>query len=207
MYVPAHFSVTDPALLAEVMQSFPFATVVTVDGQVPYASHVPLLLDVARGPLGTLRGHVARANPQWHQFREDLEVLCLFHGPHAYVSPRWYATQPAVPTWNYVTVHAYGRPRLIQDAAELDQLLRDTTRQLEGDGPGAWRGEVPTEFWSRLSAAIVGFEIPLTRIEGKFKLSQNRPAADIAGTIRALEDSAQAGDRELAAWMRRFAGA
>ncbi|MBI2301132.1 MAG: FMN-binding negative transcriptional regulator, partial [Armatimonadetes bacterium] len=158
------------------------------------------LLDRARGPHGTLRGHVARANPQARQLTEAV-ALAIFLGPHAYISPTWYQTRPAVPTWSYVTVHAYGTPRLLDDAATAT-LLDDLVRKHEAGLPEPWDGVLPDDLAANLRAAVVGFELPIDRIEGKLKLGQNRSAADQQGVRDALVASPRAGDQALAAWLR-----
>jgi transcriptional regulator len=204
MYLPAHFTVADRARLAAVIHEHSFATVVTQDGGAPFASHVPVLFFPERGAQGVLAAHVARANPHWRHLTGDREALVIFQGPHAYVSPAWYRTAPAVPTWNYVAVHAYGRPRLLETESELEALLQATVGKYESAMPSPWRAELPPEFRSRQLKAIVGFEIDITRLEGKFKLNQNRPREDIAGVIRELSASERASDREVAALMAEF---
>lgn len=198
MYSPAHFQVADPATLHAFMRRHSFATIVTHDGQTPHATHMPVLLDAAGT---TLVSHMARANPQWRQFETGQEVLVIFTGPHAYVSPAWYASAPAVPTWNYSAVHAYGVPRLVTDHARFAQMLRDLIERYEADRVDRWHGELPAEFRDQLMHGIVGVEIEITRLEGKFKLGQNRPD-DAPGVIAALAASADQTDRELAAMMK-----
>lgn len=203
MYVPEHFAVTDPGLLAGAMREFPFATIVT-GGTEPIASHVPLVFEPAHPPLGKLTGHLARANPQWRQWTDASEALVIFQGPHAYISPDWYVNQQAVPTWNYVAVHAYGRITLVNDGPRLDALMGELTSRFEaGAGPGL--SDAEKSYRQRMLGGIIGFEIAITRLDGKFKLSQNRPPEDVAGVIAALENSAEPGDRQTAEWMRRFA--
>jgi transcriptional regulator len=202
MYIPKAFAGDDPAAIREVIAQNPFATLVTVDGQEPFATHLPLLHFPGQDSPGILVGHVARANPQWRHLETGREVLAIFHGPHAYVSPGWYETQPAVPTWNYVAVHAYGRARLITDATEVRSRLRELTAYFEAGLPQPWTPDLPEEYWQRMTQALVAFEISLTRLEGKFKLSQNRPANDVRGVIRALSASAQPMDHDVAAQMR-----
>jgi transcriptional regulator len=136
---------------------------------------------------------MARGNPQWQHFAEGREVLAIFHGPHGYISPSWYETTPAVPTWNYAAVHAYGVPAIINDHDRVVALLEETVRAYEATLAQPWPGDLPEDFRDKLIHGIVAFEIPITRLEGKFKLSQNRPAADIDGVCRALT---QAGDAE-----------
>ncbi len=197
MYIPSHSEQTNRETLFEVIREFSFATVVTHDGQAPFASHVPIVLDDA-AETPRLLGHIARANPQWKQFGDD-DVLVIFEGPHAYVSPSWYESEQAVPTWNYVAVHAYGRARII-DGDELTNLVDRTVANYESGRATPWKNELPEDFRAGLLEAIVGFEIPIDRLEGKFKLGQSRPEADARGAISGLRES---GDGQLADWMER----
>jgi transcriptional regulator len=203
MYIPASFRIEDPDQLATFIEQHSFATLVTHDGRAPFATHLPVLLDRTRGPLGTLCGHLALANPQWRHFTPEAEALLLFQGPHAYVSPAWYEIQPAVPTWNYTAVHAYGVPERLSDAARIRKTLDLLVARHEADLPQPWDGNLPDAYRHRMLEGIVAFEMPLTRIEGKFKLGQNRSPADYARVIESLRSSPQAGDRELAALMIR----
>jgi len=199
MYIPRSFAQEDRETLHEFMRRNAFASLVTVEEGRPVASHVPFLLDAERGPHGTLVGHLARANPQWRGFAG--EAMVVFWGPHGYVSPRWYAGAPNVPTWNYAVVHAYGTPRVIDDAAVALEVVRRLTDEYERGLERPWSvDEVPAEFTDKLLRAIVAFEIPIARLEGKFKLNQNKSAADRAGVVAAL-----AGENEpLAELMRRL---
>lgn len=185
MYSPAHFKVEDRDTLHAFMRRHSFATIVTHDGAVPHATHMPVLLDAARGAHGTLVSHMARANPQWRHFENGQEVLVIFTGPHAYVSPAWYVTQPAVPTWNYTAVHACGTPRVVTDHERFAAMLAELVEFNEAPrGDARWDGKLPPEFRDKLMHGIVGVEIEITRLEGKFKLSQNRPPADVPGIHR-----------------------
>lgn len=197
MYIPAPFQVADSAKLAAFIREHSFATLVTHDGTAPFASHLPMLFRQGAGPHGTLVGHMARANAQWRHFADGREVLAIFHGPHGYISPSWYQTQPAVPTWNYATVHAYGVPVVFDDHERVAALLSETVSAYDS----AWSGELPVEFRDKLMQAIVAFEIPLTRIEGKFKLGQNRPPADRQGVFDALTASGDPDNLALAQLM------
>lgn len=194
MYVPKAFAEDDPDRLAALIEAHDFATLFTDGPDGPFATHLPLLLDRARGPRGTLIGHVARANPHWKSF-DGRRGLAVFAGPHAYVSPRWYASQPAVPTWNYIAVHATGRVRAVEDPAALRATMDALARRYEGEGPWTIAG-LPEKFTDGMMRGIVGLEFAIEALEGKAKLSQNRSAADRAGVIAAL------GDHELAAAMR-----
>jgi len=204
MYSPAHFKIEDRGTLLAFMRRHSFAGIVTHDGAVPHATHMPVLVREDGGSLALVT-HMARANPQWRHFENGQEVLVMFTGPHAYVSPSWYATQPAVPTWNYTAVHAYGRPRIVDDPARFAAMLRELIEFYESSRAERWPGEMPEEFRDRLMAGIVGIEIEVTRIEGKFKLSQNRSDADRAGVIAALSASTDQTDREVAELMKRIA--
>ncbi|HZO90441.1 MAG TPA: FMN-binding negative transcriptional regulator [Chthonomonadaceae bacterium] len=202
MYIPASFRVENPAVLHDLMRQFSFATLVTNDDNGrPFASHLPFLLDAERGPHGTLRAHMARANPQWRQFREGSEALVIFQGPHAYISPSWYEVHPSVPTWNYAVVHAYGVPRLLGEEA-LYLMLKDLVNTYESGFERPWSFDEAEAHVGSMLRAIVGFDIEITRLEGKFKLSQNRSQADKERVIAALEQAADPFSAELAAWMR-----
>jgi transcriptional regulator len=202
MYLPPHFQVTEPAKLVEAMRRYSFATLITHADGAPFATHLPLIYREQPRTPGTLIGHVARANPQWQHFAAGAETLAIFHGPHAYVSPSWYATELAVPTWNYIAIHAYGVPRVIDDEAWVEALVDELVQIYESSQPQPWANQLPREFKTKLLKAIVGFEMPLTRIEGKFKLSQNRPPDDVAGVIAALNGSPHADGRAIAEAMQ-----
>jgi len=202
MYLPSHFTEADTARIHDLMRKNSFATIVTHTSEAPFATHMPVLLHGKRGPHGTLVSHMARANEQWRHFSGGREVLVIFQGPHAYVSPSWYETKPAVPTWNYAAVHAYGVPRIIEDEANLRTTLRELVHYFEAGRPQPWGEELTDEYLDKLSPGIVGLEIPITRLEGKFKLSQNRNATDRAGVIAALAQSPDQTARELAKLMK-----
>ena len=196
MYQPAHFKVADSEKLHALMRAYPFATVVTSGEGGMAANHLPLeLVD------GKLHGHVARGNELSHM--DGAEVLVIFRGPDGYVSPNWYPskheTGREVPTWNYAVVHVHGRLRTTQDAAWLRQLLDRLTDRHEGGQPAPWRvSDAPEDHIEKMLRAIVGLEIAIDRIEGKFKLSQNHPAANRAGVLTGLHQRAGRGDAELA---------
>jgi transcriptional regulator len=204
MYRPPHFDEHDPVRLSELMRGHPFATVVTQDGATPFASHIPVLYHAGEGALGTLVTHMAQANPQWRHFAGGREVLVIFHGPHAYISPSWYETPVGVPTWNYAVVHAYGIPRVIADPADLRVMLRELLAAFESHRPVPYGAELTDAYLDKLSPGIVGFAIPIARLEGKLKLSQNRSTADKAGVIAALDQSSDQTERELAEMMSQW---
>lgn len=198
MYVPDHFAEHERAVLHGWLRRYPFALLVTAAGGELEATHLPLWLDAGRGPEGTLYGHVARANPHWRCLDGGTRALAVFSGPHAYVSPRWYQRE-GVPTWNYVAVHAEGSPRILEDPAAARELLGRLTET--HDGPGGF-GALSQELVERASRGIVAFELPIGRLTGKAKLSQNKTRADRAGVIAGLEAQDDAGARELAALLR-----
>jgi transcriptional regulator len=171
------------------MREHSFATLVTRDEGSCFATHLPLLLEAEGGESGRLVGHVARANPQWEHLRDQPEALAIFQGPHAYVSPSWYETELSVPTWNYTAVHAYGAARLIEGDAELLALLRKMVAVYEAGFEEPWPFALPEDYTRKLLRGIVGFEIRITRLEGKFKLGQNRPEGDRQGVIDNLKRS------------------
>jgi transcriptional regulator len=185
MYVPRHFREERPHVLQQLIRDNPFGTLVTVGGGGIEASHIPFLFDAGRGPQGTLRAHIARANQQWRSF-DDGEALAIFQGPHGYISPSWYGAGPAVPTWNYSAVHAYGPVRVIDSGPDTLALLADMVAAFELGRADAWTLDTQSERFLRLRASeVVAFEIEVTRLEGKAKLSQNRPN-DVAGVVAAL---------------------
>jgi transcriptional regulator len=201
MYVPKHFAFDDPAEIHAFLRDFPFATLVTTRNGEPFATHLPLVLDTT-GPEPLLRGHVARANQHWQALEaSEADTLAIFHGPHAYVSPRWYRSAPAVPTWNYVAVHVYGRPRLLSSHEELLADMAALVEVFEPDGQA--RDVITPEFVEKLSAGIVGFRMPIARIEGKRKLSQNRALEDRQGVADALAASSEPEAMAYTAYLAR----
>jgi transcriptional regulator len=203
VYIPKHFEITDSAWCHALMRAQSFAAMITADDAgVPFATHLPILVDPARGPLGTLRGHVARANPHWRFLAAGRPTLVIFAGAHAYVSPSWYATHPSVPTWNYVAVHATGTGALVEDPAQVTTLLADLVRTYEGTAPTAWSFDgLAADYVAGMRRGIVAFEIPIGRLEGKAKLSQNRDAVDQARTREALAAADDPLARAVAALM------
>jgi transcriptional regulator len=202
IYLPPAFAESDRAALHELIESSGFATLISPDADDPMITHLPLLLDRARGASGTLIGHVARGNPHWRKLKEQPQVLALFHGPHAYVSPSWYGVHPSVPTWNYAVVHARGRARLIEDPPALEAIVRRLVATFENPRPVPWRMELPEDYQQGMIGGIVGFEIEISQLTGKFKLSQNRTTEDRVRVVNALEAGAPH-EQEVAALMRK----
>jgi transcriptional regulator len=191
VYLPGLFAETRIPVLHEFVERYSFATLIVSTSDGPTANHVPLVLDPARGTHGTLVGHIARANPLWRQAPAQAPALAVFHGPHRYVSPTWYASRAAtgevVPTWNYEVVHARGTITFFEDRAQLRALVERLTESQERGRPNAWQvAEAPAGYLATMLDAIVGLEIALTGLVGKFKASQNRNPADRAGVVAGL---------------------
>lgn len=205
LYVPRAFAVEAPAAIHALIDEHPFATLVTPALPEPSISHVPLLREASDDGRLTLVGHFARANPHW-QHAAQATSIAIFHGPHAYVSPTWYA-QPAdaVPTWNFATVHVHGRLEILPAAADAERILRALVERFEGTGERAWTFAMQGRQRESLVSNIVAFRIVAERTSGKYKLSQNRPQADRRRVVDALDASTYAESRATAAWMRRFA--
>jgi len=186
MYVPKHFEENDPEILAGLMRRFSFALLVTARDGAPVGSHIPLHLE-EDGANGTLLGHLARANDHWRQFDGETEAMAVFQGPHSYISPNWYVNDGLVPTWNYATIHAYGRPKAIEDPAETVDLLWRLVGDYEGEATGNWSMDrLSSKQVQAQIKGIVAFRMPIERLEGKFKMSQNRPAEDARGAAQGV---------------------
>lgn len=197
MYIPKHFEETRPGTLHALMQAQPLATLVVHGPQGLDANHIPLHLSADAGEHGTLRGHISRANPL--AALDGAEVLAVFHGPDAYVTPSWYPTKAesgkAVPTWNYAVVHAHGRLRIVEDAGWLRSHLETLTDSQEAGLPTPWQvADAPADYIAKMAAAIVGIEIEITRLAGKWKVSQNQPDANRAGVVAGLQTLPHGGD-------------
>ncbi len=192
MYVPPAFREDRPEILRAAIRASGLCILVSYGPEGPLASHVPMLLDEQDGPHGTLLGHLARANPQWRESAADIPALAIFPGPDAYISPSWYATKretgKVVPTWNYVTVHATGPLAFFEDAEALRALVTRLTAAHEAARPAPWAvTDAPADFIASQLKGIVGFRLAIARLEGKWKMSQNRPMPDRVGVIEGLE--------------------
>ena len=197
MYIPPFNRIEDRDRILRFIAAHGFATVISGDANGIAGSHLPVLWDKTSADWGALRSHMARANPQWRHFESGNEILCIFHGPHAYISPSWYVMQHTVPTWNYAAVHVYGRPMILDETA-LKQVVYDTTAKYESSQPRPWEIPLSEEEFSKMLKAIVGFSIEITRVEAKFKFGQNRSPEDQESMLRALQASKHSGDVELA---------
>lgn len=199
MYAPRSFRVQDNAQLAAFIRRYSFCTLATPDSPGLAVSHLPLLLDTKAEPW-VLRGHFAKANDHW-QVIDKQRSTAIFHGPHSYVSPAWYADTGEVPTWNYAVVHARGRARLIDSHEGLSRLVDDMVAEYESRYGSPWDRELPADYRERQLDHIVGFELAVERLTGKFKLGQNRSAADQRSMQAALAEADDPDSRALAAFM------
>ena len=201
MYVPAHFREDRIPILHDAIREYSFGTLITAGERELEASHVPMLLDAAYGSLGTLLGHMARANSQWQRVNSGFRALAIFLGPNAYITPSWYPTKQqtgkVVPTWNYLAIHAYGTLSFFDDPEELRAHVGQMTDTHETPRAAPWAvSDAPGDFVDQMLKAIVGFRLRITKLEGKWKMSQNRPAQDVAGVLEGLAD--QDGESEAA---------
>ena len=203
MYTPRAFALDDLPEIQQLIQHTRLAQLVTVGENGLQASHLPLLLNPDEGPNGTLYGHLARANPQWRELQNGSEALVIFAGADAYISPAFYPAKAehgkVVPTWNYIAVHAYGTPAVFSDAERLLKVVTALTDRHESARAQPWRvSDAPADYIDGMLKAIVGFALPIERLVGKRKLSQNRSAADMAGVRDGLAASADVRDQTLA---------
>lgn len=206
MYVPASFRETDIATLHAFMKRYSFATLITTDEE-PAISHVPLILDPEKGAMGVLYGHFARANPHWQLDHTTRNSIAIFHGPHAYISPAWYRDNPpTVPTWNYAVVHALGKLTLIEDLQRTAALLEQIASVYAVPLTAPEKNPLPREKFDRLTHAVVGFEMPIEKLTGSFKLSQNRSLGDQLGAIEGLEATGDPESIALAAFTKTRLG-
>jgi len=207
MYIPTHNKETDLAVIHELIRDRPFAAWITQGADGLIANHIPFLLDPARGPYGTLIGHVARANPVW---KLPAASLVIFQGPQTYITPGWYPSKQAdpktVPTWNYTVVHAHGTPRAIEDPAWLLTHVTQLSDTHEATQPHPWKvTDAPRAYIDAMLRGIVGIEIPIDRLEGKWKVSQNRTGEDKQGVATGLAALGDDVSLAMSALVRRYA--
>ncbi|HMV53163.1 MAG TPA: FMN-binding negative transcriptional regulator [Rhodocyclaceae bacterium] len=210
MYLPRHFEETRTGVLHELIVARPLATLVTLSPRGLEANSVPLRLRHDGSAFGALVGHVAHSNPFWRDFDASVHALAVFHGPQAYVTPSWYATKretgKVVPTWNYVEVQARGPMRAVDDPVWLREMLCELTAQQESDRADPWSvDDAPRDYVDGLLRAIVGIEIPIVQLSGKWKVSQNQPAANRTGVIAGLAARGDTDSRALADLVARYA--
>jgi transcriptional regulator len=208
MYIPKQFEEMRVEILHELIRAHPFAALVVLTSNGLDANHIPFQVDPHPIPFGTLRGHIARANPLWYQFSGDVEAMAIFQGPSTYISPSWYPikreTAKVVPTWNYAVVHAYGALRVIEDRVWLRSLVESLTNQHEAERNDSWKvTDAPADFIEQMLGSIIGIEIPITRLIGKWKVSQNRPIRDKEGVIEGLLQEGSDTDASMADLVRQ----
>jgi transcriptional regulator len=201
MYIPAHFREDRVPILHQAIKQLGFGTLVTAGKDGLEASHLPMLVHQEPAPFGTLYGHVARANTQWKNVQAGVQALAIFLGPNVYVTPSWYPTKiqtgKVVPTWNYLAVHVYGEIAFFEDPARLREHVAELTDAHETSRAKPWAiTDAPSDYIDKMLGAIVGFELVITRLEGKWKMSQNRPEQDLAGVLEGL--SREGGEPERA---------
>lgn len=193
MYLPSHFEEKRREVLHQLISEHPLGALVTLGQEGLNANHVPFEFDPEPAPFGTLRAHVARSNPVWQDFSKEIEALVVFQGAQAYISPSWYPTKQeggkVVPTYNYMVVHAYGAMRVIDDPAWVLGLVERLTDRHETGRAGRWKvTDAPRDYIDKMLAAIVGIEIPVSKLVGKWKVSQNQPQANREGIVNGLRE-------------------
>lgn len=203
MYIPTQFNEERTEVLHDLIRTHPFTTLVTLSSVGINANHIPLHLIQESGQYGTLQGHVARANPLWRDLVNNVEVLAIFQGPNGYITPSWYPTKQehgkVVPTWNYVAVHAYGTLRIIDDVSWLRTHLDTSTIHNEAAFSDQWHvSDAPHDYIEKLIGAIVGIEIVITKLTGKWKVSQNQPSINQVGVIKGLQSLGNSEAEKLA---------
>jgi transcriptional regulator len=206
LYLPAHFNETRPEVMQALMRAHPLCTLVTQCESGLVANHVPVQTLAEPQPLGCIRGHIARANPLWRDYRADTQALAIFQGPQVYISPSFYPskveTGQVVPTWNYAVVHASGTLRFIQDAGWLREFVAGLTATHEAPRAIPWKiDDAPAPYVDKMLSLIVGFEFSIATLSGKWKVSQNRSQADQRGVVRNLQNADDADSHEMAAML------
>jgi len=209
LYLPAHFKESRTEVLHALMRAHPLATLVTLNDTGLVANHIPVENHAEPEPFGLLRGHVARANPVWKEYRTGSEALAIFQGPQVYISPSLYPakqeTGEVVPTWDYALVHAHGTLRFIQDTEWLRALVVRLTNAHEAHRPAPWKvADAPPPYIEKMLSLIVGFEFSISRLTGKWKINQNHPAANRQGVVQGLRGAADANSREIADMLSAF---
>ncbi|MGY3715787.1 FMN-binding negative transcriptional regulator [Sutcliffiella cohnii] len=199
MYIPKYFKIEEEEVIYDFIDKYGFATLFSQHEGEPYATHLPLMLNESENAL---YGHFARPNEQWKD-AEDQQVLAVFQGPHCYISPSWYETDKAVPTWNYVSIHVYGKMEIVDDPKAVFDSLNDLVEKYESDDSPYSLGEVEPSYVEGLAKGIVAFKINITKIEAKAKLSQNHPIERQKLVIQHLENSTDQDNLRVASLMKK----
>lgn len=200
MYIPSHFKEQNQDKLIEFIKAHNFANLISISNNVPIATHLPFIIEKREEKLFVV-AHMAKANPQWQTFLNN-ELLIIFQGPHAYISPKNYEKEQNVPTWNYIAVHAYGKAKLISEEQKMLEIIEKTIQLFENEFMSQWKN-LKSDYVNGMMKAIVGFEIEVTRLEGKFKLSQNKTMNEQENIINELKDSKDSVKIELAEEMKK----
>ncbi len=209
MYLPAHFKESRTEVLHDLMRARPLAALVALSDSGLVANHIPVETVSEPAPHGMLRGHIARANPLWREYRPGSEALAIFQGPQVYISPSFYPSKKqsgeVVPTWDYAVVHAHGTLRFVQDAAWLRALVVRLTDAHEQSRANPWKvTDAPPPYVEKMLSLIVGFELSITALTGKWKISQNHPSANREGVVKGLSAAAGADSQEIASMLASF---
>lgn len=209
MYLPTYFKESRIEVLHDLMRARPLATLVAQSDSGLVANHIPVETESEPAPHGMLRGHIARSNPLWREYRPGSEALAIFHGPQVYISPSFYPakkeTGEVVPTWDYAVVHAHGTLHFVQDTAWLRALVVRLTDSHEKARANPWKvTDAPPPYVEKMLSLIVGFEFSITELTGKWKISQNHPAANREGVVQGLRAAADADSREIASLLTSF---
>ncbi len=211
MYTPKHFEQPSIEAMHEHVRAYPLATLITLGAEGLCANHIPMHLSESPQPYGLLSGHVPRSNPVWREASNQVEAIVIFQGPNAYITPSWYAskkeTGKVVPTWNYTVVHAHGHIRVIDDAQWLRAHLETITNQHEASHAHPWAvADAPNDFTEKLLGSLVGIEISISKLVGKWKVSQNRPEQDRAGVVAGLRSLGVSDTSQMAELVERGTG-
>ncbi len=201
MYIPKHFEEVDKKKLVEFMREYNFAVIVSSAKKRYWATHIPFLI-TETGDDVILRAHMAKANPQWANFKNEEEILVIFQEPHSYISPSLYENPVSVPTWNYIAVHAYGIPKILPSLEDRIKMLEDSFKEFEPKFKEQW-DTLPEDYKSDLLDGITAFEVRITRLDGKFKLSQNRSSGDRTRIIEKLDSSGEKVKQDIAKFMKQ----
>lgn len=201
MYIPKHFEEVDKKKLVEFMREYNFAVIVSSAKKRYWATHIPFLI-TETGDDVILRAHMAKANPQWANFKNEEEILVIFQEPHSYISPSLYENPVSVPTWNYIAVHAYGIPKILPSLEDRIKMLEDSFKEFEPKFKEQW-DSLPEDYKSDLLDGITAFEVRITRLDGKFKLSQNRTSGDRKRIIEKLDSSGEKVKQDIAKFMKQ----
>jgi transcriptional regulator len=204
LYIPKYFEINDLSRIKEFLDSYGFGLLINNAQDDLTGTHLPFLYEANEGDKGVLYTHVARNNPQWQSLSPDKKVLAVFSGPHGYISPSWYSSNPAVPTWDYTAIHIYAYPELIEDKEKLNDLLTKTANFYEKQNGTDWKPDFTGDYYQKLAQAIVGIKLKIVDIQASFKLSQNKSAEDKNKVIAALKAKGNPKSMELSELIKKY---